>query len=826
MALSFKPWKSLRHAAFVVAFVAAVVAVFSGAALVRDTGSADAHVAAGTIQVHKYLPKDPPNASAPWQNQGVGQGAWTYTVYPSLADAQAGSNAIATFDELGKNSPSLPLTELWVKETGMPAGQDFFGWFVPDGDGDSGNDKCNQQPFDGSTMDRSAILHIPAEYWATKGNRTGLFHICAYNAPRTVRTVKVCKVVVGNGDGLAAGPFAYGFELRPSASTAVSGSNAAAEPAPDTEGTTGAESCTAIEVPNDQAFDVVETPGRPSGWADAAGYPRYSLNGGAQVEGATTALVPAGPAAVTVTFLNKAAVTRRDITIIKTFANLGGYVPAAGDVPAFTLAPAEGTSCELPVKTGPSTWSVTCTVPYLWAGTVGETPQPGWRECTAPAAMVAAPPSEFRFCNEPYGTVRIEKFDGVSGAAGQAWDFTVSGNFAAPGGVAYPNPVQASHGAPFVSGPIALGATPVAVAELLARDASSCATENTYYTVVSPPADAVIDTPGEVQTWTFQNVPCGSLGTGGLIIEKHLDINGDGDSGDAGEGPLEAWEFTTSGNGIPAANQVRLTNASGQVADYASGIDAGTVVVVAESVRPGYGITRVTLDGAAIGTNPASAVVIIGGQTRLVRYYNQPRGSLFVRKETYNVLDGVSTRNLEDDDGWTVRVTSAACAVDVTARTGSEGAATFAGLPLCTDYVIAEDLALPGAPGYLPVTPATVDGVTPALTAGTEVVFVNETRENTPPRPPQVPTIEPTPTPVARIVPTATPTVLPTNTPRPSGTVFGERTPGPAAPTPIVPRTGGGAVGPVSGTANLVFLLGAAMGLCAGATIVGVKHRH
>jgi hypothetical protein len=202
--------------------------------------------------------------------------------------------------------------------------------------------------------------------------------------------------------------------------------------------------------------------------------------------------------------------------------------------------------------------------------------------------------------------------------------------------------VQASHGAPFVSGPIALGATPVAVAELLARDASSCATENTYYTVVSPPADAVIDTPGEVQTWTFQNVPCGSLGTGGLIIEKHLDINGDGDSGDAGEGPLEAWEFTTSGNGIPAANPVRLTNASGQVADYASGIDAGTVVVVAESARPGYGVTRVTLDGAAIGTGPANAVVIIGGQTRLVRYYNQPRGSLFVRKETYNVLDGVS----------------------------------------------------------------------------------------------------------------------------------------------------------------------------------------
>ena len=41
----------------------------------------------------------------------------------------------------------------------------------------------------------------------------------------------------------------------------------------------------------------------------------------------------------------------------------------------------------------------------------------------------------------------------------------------------------------------------------------------------------------------------GTLGTGGLAIEKYPDINGDGDANDPGEGPLSDWTFTTTGGG-------------------------------------------------------------------------------------------------------------------------------------------------------------------------------------------------------------------------------------------------------------------------------------
>jgi len=150
----------------------------------------------GNIQVHKYLPKQNENDNAPWQNQGNGPSQWEFTVYGSLQDAQDGTDPLATFSQLGSNSPDLPQTDLWIKETGMPNGYQFFGWYVPDGDGNSGNDKCNQQPLDGSTLNTNTILHIPASYWSTKGNKTGLLHICAYNKPGK-RTVRVIKVIEG-----------------------------------------------------------------------------------------------------------------------------------------------------------------------------------------------------------------------------------------------------------------------------------------------------------------------------------------------------------------------------------------------------------------------------------------------------------------------------------------------------------------------------------------------------------------------------------------------------------------------------------------------------
>jgi hypothetical protein len=136
----------------------------------------DAQTLNGNIQVHKYLP-GPVN----WQNQGNGQGAWTFSVYTTDPDGPNPTPAVATGNQLGSNIGPIPQVEIWVKETGTN-GQTFVGWFVPDGDGTSGNDKCNLQPLDGSSL-TTGTLRLPATIWQTKGNNTCLFHICAYNAP-------------------------------------------------------------------------------------------------------------------------------------------------------------------------------------------------------------------------------------------------------------------------------------------------------------------------------------------------------------------------------------------------------------------------------------------------------------------------------------------------------------------------------------------------------------------------------------------------------------------------------------------------------------------
>ncbi|MGB4863003.1 MAG: hypothetical protein WBO97_11125, partial [Tepidiformaceae bacterium] len=334
-------------------------------------------------------------------------------------------------------------------------------------------------------------------------------------------------------------------------------------------------------------------------------------------------------------------------------------------------------------------------------------------------------------------------------------------------------------------------------------------------------------------TWIVQNQPCGVLGTGGLIIEKYLDLNGDGDANDAGEGLLNGFSFTTTGGGIPAGNQVRVTGAggfpAGKILEYISGFNAGDVITTTETQQGGYTLTGVNIDGISQATNLTQNVSIIGGETRVVRFYNQPLGGISVHKDTYNVLDGKETQNLNDDDGWKITLKSVACGVNTSALTDASGNATFTGLKLCNDYVVAEDLSAPGAPGYSPVTPASVSNVSPTINGFTAIKFVNETRKTTPPCPdcngttptptPVTPTQTPTSPTATPTGPTATPTnpantatpVPPTNTPEASPTtpvtnIAGEKTPGPGQ-TPVAPSTGNGLMGGGAAGMNLLFLL-------------------
>ena len=208
-----------------------------------------------------------------------------------------------------------------------------------------------------------------------------------------------------------------------------------------------------------------------------------------------------------------------------------------------------------------------------------------------------------------------------------------------------------------------------------------------------------------------------------------------------------------------------------------------------------------------------------------------------------SLAEHIETVNTNDDDGWTITVKSALCGIDLALDTDANGNAVFSGLPLCTDYVVAEILAS-GEPGYSPVTPASVSGKTPTVGGNTQVNFTNETRAFTPPCPNCAPGTQtvptPTPTPPTPVPPTATPCVgcnpgqqnAPTPIPSPTITsgstppvtaIAGEKTPG---QTPIAPSTGAGGSGGSSGGLNLLLILGGLGALAGGITFMAMGRKN
>ncbi|MBE0610756.1 MAG: DUF11 domain-containing protein [Dehalococcoidia bacterium] len=144
------------------------------------------------IQVHKYLPKGTPSDAAPWENQGVGQGTYGYTLYADSSGSK-GAALSGTPNPFGHLTPSvdfIPQT-VWITETNT-GGHNFYGWYLPE-DPSSGNPKCNQAPLDFSTgnpdskYSTAADLQVPLSYFQnTPGDQQGVYHICAYNKPGVV----------------------------------------------------------------------------------------------------------------------------------------------------------------------------------------------------------------------------------------------------------------------------------------------------------------------------------------------------------------------------------------------------------------------------------------------------------------------------------------------------------------------------------------------------------------------------------------------------------------------------------------------------------------
>jgi hypothetical protein len=177
------------------------------------------------------------------------------------------------------------------------------------------------------------------------------------------RTVTICKVVVGNGDGIVRKGL-FNFDVRDTRPNQPlihnglplpGGPILASEPSPDlTDGTAGVPVCRTVQVPVDAPFQVVEWGTRPTGWTgDAQGYPKYAIGNGTPVSGETTTEIAAGSSAVKVTFFNKEEPVRVTVNFQKVICeSLGDVAKNPGndgsdDIGKPSIAPGGGQSASL-----------------------------------------------------------------------------------------------------------------------------------------------------------------------------------------------------------------------------------------------------------------------------------------------------------------------------------------------------------------------------------------------------------------------------------------------------------------------------------------------
>lgn len=305
------------------------------------------------------------------------------------------------------------------------------------------------------------------------------------------------------------------------------------------------------------------------------------------------------------------------------------------------------------------------------------------------------------------------------------------------------------------------------------------------------------ETPGQVES------------RGLILVEKYIEIDGNLATTLPGEGLVAGWTVTVDGVS-------KLTTLPSAVSFEAI---VGDTVPVSEATPPGYNVLGHTVNGGALQAG-SSTNILVTEATTLVRFYNQPLGSLTVNKvalTSHNNSPDVPSP--QDRDGWTITVSSAACGINQSKQTDASGNATFTGLPKCTDYVVSENTSNPQSPNFVPVGASSVSNVTPN---GQTITFTNRRATfdiliitPTPVIPTPTPTFTPTNT------PTSTPTNTPTATPTPEETQAGVRTPG---PTPIAPSTGTGSGGGAA-SVNLLLLIAGFAVLSGGATLAAVGKR-
>ncbi|MCC7186891.1 MAG: THxN family PEP-CTERM protein [Acidobacteria bacterium] len=660
-----------------------------------------------------------------------------------------------------------------------------------------------------------------------------------YSPP--TRTIDVCKIVVGNGDGVTdGGEFLFG-----SHGNAATLKLSATEPAGDaTDGTPGTKVCGKLTVaPGDTGvFEWGDSTnwrpgldGLTGTWnTDDAQYPKGTQGSVDNCTGPKTGTVNITANTNEVTFCNKTLPRTRQITVEKHFIGTVGYAPQAGDYPTIQLSDPTGTSCVGPTVVGQHLeW--TCTVPNDWNGTVTETPAAGWVQVSGsvgdnPPKTCELPPSENRinqvtaepktswvFCNQPYGTLVINKLN--TSASGPNFTATISGG-AFPGndvlGGALSTSETIANSSPSTQTHVPLKLDPISVTEVNAGTAETCGSGATnYVTIVQAPADKVLDTPGEIQEWTIVNQPCGVLGQGGLVLAKYRDNNGDGTAN--GSDAYEPWTIKVTG---PGGYDQTFVLTAAQMPFLVGPLAPGNYTV-SELTQAGWKVVGLRVDNGALVANASQTTVAVDGGTNVLRgvvFYNQPRVNIEVNKTEISLATPAGAPG----NGWSFTLTGCGIIPQVKA-TDATGKATFTDLPpaVACSYTVTETVKS----GWSAINPVQVTA--PATAGQTAVLgFTNVKIEvcidcRTVETPTPTPTPE-TPTPETPTPETPTPET-PTKPDEPVDDVEGEKTPGPQ--TPIAPSTGNGLMGSGPGGVNMLMALVGLLAISLGSTILALGRK-
>lgn len=550
----------------------------------------------------------------------------------------------------------------------------------------------------------------------------------------------------------------------------------------------------------------------------------------------------------------------RQVTVTKYYQYVDGTPfsgATAADRPTFTMTPnpwtglgtyniVDDANCDLQDNGSNIVW--TCTIPVSANPMVTETPAANWvqsfngncqlslvrdlSEFAASALNVVT--DEYLqsigwFCNYPVGTIEIVKND-LTTAANTArpadWDFTATG----------PYSFSENRSIALGGGSVLITNVPLGNAfSAVENDGSyaTCRTEgeagiHQYFTTNISAGPTNLTQPGQKITFTFKNEDCGAvLGTGSLHIWKVRDLNANGVQ-DGGDSNI-VWTVTVTGPEFPGG-QVFNVPVGGL---HLNGITEGAYTIT-EGSQFGYVLVGVrTTENGSLVASTSTSVTVVDNQEDTVTFYNQPLGQIPVHKNAFTSHNGgpnVPAPN--DDDGWTITLTSVDCGINQVQQTNTNGDALFTNLPLCTDYVVKEQPINLSSPGFVPLTGDRFENITPN---GVTLTFNNILRTQdcvvncggtTPTPTPTVPTATPT-TPPSTAKPTNTP-VPPTNTVEPTKTavVGGEKTPGPGQPTPIAPSTGGGMLGGTAGGFNLLLVIAGLLALTSGVSFLALGRKN